>query len=1799
MRPIGRPRFASAAKNLKLPTVKYSIPLLLPCLLPTFTALQSSDAAETSSLALERKTYAPSEKIAVHFTAPADAPTNSWIGIIPAEIEHGSRSLNDKYDIQYQYLSGKTEGTYTFNPVKPGKWSFRTNILENETASVDFEVAEDVVPPGQNPPNLKLDRARFAPTEPIPVHFTAPEAYPTNSWIGIVPADIEHGSRALNDKHDVQYQYLSGQTEGTYIFNPVKPGKWSLRLNVFSIETASVDFEVANEVVPAGQNLPALALPRTEFAPGEKITVHFTAPALYPNNSWIGIVPADIEHGSRALNDKHDVQYQYLSGQTEGALAFNSPPLGDWTFRLNVFDTETASVAFTVTEDAHPAPAADAAFKMPVVKSTSDPLQSTPAKTSENKNQTIASHSEESVSLNDKQLVHVTSETINPPLEKLEKPTQSIQAKPQTASSQSPEKATPETEPTETPAPAEMPAWVKEMPPLPPVAPAKLIDEIDLRGITSTEYAGIVSQAKETVAELLGPMSPEQERAYDATWQPMFTYPAPECIDYLEQIIPIAEKALSMRVAILDASQQTSQLWEQAALAEYYSPEAAREIMMRVRDRTASLQSMKLTMDQLVAQIADLGNPPNPLALQAQAQARHRKAMRTLESLLSGVPDLEGFYERTASVSSSKSDADGNRIYIGKRSEEQLHTLAITPLQGSRGDLVLYSQLVYNEPNPEGTFADTILDSEFEDEYWNAWYAEATEDGWANYDFDEESQTIDVTFYRVGYDEMTVDHYWIYGDVIEASRQIYHKAPLDKGTKRFEDGQDEASIQKLVKENKEALREDELLFRKAKAAFEQYVATNGPLPQLANPEQLYWVIKDIKTEPVSEPKTEAKQRRGEGSDYDYQELQSFDYSPNHISTTWTDVSVTWTYPESKQRVVPEGSVYVPDPTQEFEGGLQAPTATRKRTPRDVSIHWSPAPPVIPDGAFWTLDPSLEGRDGVFAIDSILAPGIDGYSAIDVPNLGIGTFSDQPTGLLILESPIYADQASNPEDEKDLKHQIFGASESKTQAMSVSLRSSRLQSHEYTVPLIAATPTGYLRINYVYEQRILDEDTAYELAKDLSGSIPEVTLSDAKRQHAESKDYNQANEAYLAELKQLEEERVAFHQANIAYSKLQAQRIQSEMEPLQAKLKAGTATQADLDLLDQLKFNRINQESNVISEQDRITEAQTGTYTHSRTPFDERCRAQLIQKCQESVKALGGGIRARKKADYLIGKMTPEQRTIARRILAKISQEGGGLYAEDYRELNEAMQNIFQGDQEYQQAQLEIEVAYENAWVEGAEYVKGGAEVGLMITSLGGGPMYINVAYQTATGFIEKDITEGLKRGISTYSDAMDVMISGYDGWQSGGFWGAVEGASLSLLMNKGPEVAMGRLKFSKGFDGGYHPLGHQKLDTPHLKPDVDAPAIGKKPSTKGAEAIQAAKFQQEMEYGEALAKDYFRDYSRWKTAQIKGDMPPAEFDRLQMQVRQKAAAVAHSMTAKSYLKYQAPPRMGSAFTEVHTEVLDDAIRSFNHEMKQLGFNEQQIVQFRNKSSMDPGMDADLGLIEHPSTLHIKNADGTVTIKENVWLTKNGKPVTVEEWQKAARKVMADNYKHVSGGYSAHQSFVDATTSMHAESYKDLAWLSLPKAGPHADLGKISKAQDQIFAKLNPELTSHDLDITAKKAEIMFKEHPELRKLGSMMETCRGTAKDLDTKFLPLFDSKIRQLEAIPAAKRSPQATQNLKELKSSREYLEQCRKCFNDIGKGATPPTRWMNDFRLITGGEDPIAVTKRLAKMTLDASKA
>ena len=103
---------------------------------------------------------------------------------------------------------------------------------------------------------------------------------------------------------------------------------------------------------PAFAEEPSLSLDKTVFAPGEDISVHFTAPPGYSGNAWVGIIPSSVAHGSEAENDKYDIAYQYLEGRTSGTLVFKAPTQpGNYDFRMNDSDNggkEVASVSFTV-----------------------------------------------------------------------------------------------------------------------------------------------------------------------------------------------------------------------------------------------------------------------------------------------------------------------------------------------------------------------------------------------------------------------------------------------------------------------------------------------------------------------------------------------------------------------------------------------------------------------------------------------------------------------------------------------------------------------------------------------------------------------------------------------------------------------------------------------------------------------------------------------------------------------------------------------------------------------------------------------------------------------------------------------------------------------------------------------------------------------------------------------------------------------------------------------------------------------------------------------------------------------------------------------------------------------------------------------------------------------------------------------------------------------------------------------------------------------------------------------------------
>jgi hypothetical protein len=197
------------------------------------------------SLKLQKKRFIPNEEIKVYFTAPADFDNDAWVGIIPSHVKHGYESENDKYDLDYYYLEKRTSGELTFRaPDEPGFYDVRMNDTDKdgyEVASITFEVRYTEV-------SLKINKKVFEPREDITVTYTAPSNYPPNAWIGIVPANIAHGSEDENERYNLTYKCYGGSISGQLFFSaPDEPGSYDIRMHDSGDngnEVAHVSFEV-------------------------------------------------------------------------------------------------------------------------------------------------------------------------------------------------------------------------------------------------------------------------------------------------------------------------------------------------------------------------------------------------------------------------------------------------------------------------------------------------------------------------------------------------------------------------------------------------------------------------------------------------------------------------------------------------------------------------------------------------------------------------------------------------------------------------------------------------------------------------------------------------------------------------------------------------------------------------------------------------------------------------------------------------------------------------------------------------------------------------------------------------------------------------------------------------------------------------------------------------------------------------------------------------------------------------------------------------------------------------------------------------------------------------------------------------------------------------------------------------------------------------------------------------------------------------------------------------------------------
>lgn len=207
--------------------------------------------------------------------------------------------------------------------------------------------------PSQTGNQLSVDKTSYAAGETITVRFAirSEDKKDATAWVGLLSADVPHGSETENDKFDLSFQYLEERLTGEMRFQaPITGGAYELRLHDTDEngrELAAVAFEVRSPVIPVTGN--QLVLNKQRYAPGEaiEVTVSIKAEDKADETAWVGLIPAAVEHGDEAVNDRYALDYRLMGAYLSGKMRFVAPRApGLYDLRLHSSDTAGRELAF-------------------------------------------------------------------------------------------------------------------------------------------------------------------------------------------------------------------------------------------------------------------------------------------------------------------------------------------------------------------------------------------------------------------------------------------------------------------------------------------------------------------------------------------------------------------------------------------------------------------------------------------------------------------------------------------------------------------------------------------------------------------------------------------------------------------------------------------------------------------------------------------------------------------------------------------------------------------------------------------------------------------------------------------------------------------------------------------------------------------------------------------------------------------------------------------------------------------------------------------------------------------------------------------------------------------------------------------------------------------------------------------------------------------------------------------------------------------------------------------------------------
>lgn len=618
---------------------------------------------------------------------------------------------------------------------------------------------------------------------------------------------------------------------------------------------------------------------------------------------------------------------------------------------------------------------------------------------------------------------------------------------------------------------------------------------------------------------------------------------------------------------------------------------------------------------------------------------------------------------------------------------------------------------------------------------------------------------------------------------------------------------------------------------------------------------------------------------------------------------------------------------------------------------------------------------------------------------------------------------------------------------------------------------------------------------------------------------------------------------------------------------------------------QLEFQYIAAQSNLSHENDLLHAEETGVYRHTRTSFDKMCHQQLLDSAKREVERDSEAKRVRDQVRGAIQKLAEQEEARKRGTLlrlAKYHDEKAALgtyeaaakhYAampppnedsiEEWRAFGRAVAKVNFGRTENAQAKAFEELVTTEENLRRAEIAKTGSTVVLCMGAIGAGTPEAAAAMHNilltkfvADGYIEGGVSGAALGYVRFHSLAVDFIVGGIEGYQANGYAGLAAHCGMSLAFH----VGMPLLAKSK-----YLKMDIKKIPG-EVKADIASGAAKLKKLIKftpkaAAQAKPKSELELEcdkfMEEGRDAVSDFIRKVNNIHTLNEK-TMTNEQIQNLRKELVKATARVNEHPGAKMILKMDpAYKKVGERFNEEVGRIYKATESLYYKEMFAKGFSFTRIKQFRNASSKGSvGMDADFGIAD-----------------ESVPIRFEGRRASLHEYQQAAQPSLATAYNKTCGG-DFKKAWGQFNTSKSAEAYQDLGWLT--KTGTLEEMRELLNGMSLSGAE-------QAMDVSYYKAAEMLNSK-DFPKLFMTREACRGTVKDMDTKFFKALDVRIADLKALKVKKGasfSAGEQRELTRLTGAREYYGGVRETLNDVSTGKLRPGEYEDAIRKRTGDRD------------------